>query len=486
MNYKNHLNVLMEKDYHRNTVWEFSDELFEGTFNEEYKEVETEDLYNVFVKCMHRVNQKNMFSLLDDEKISDGDAREAIIHRPTHIMLAWGVYLKLTYHQWKKEDEVLFQNIMEHVFEMGIYGHGFDGFYSIQNTVIMYLKAGAMEFIDCFPHFSNYFNEYIHDFYSNYSNSANYDNPNGKTVYIGFNSKMCNNSIRYVQAMKENKMIPLFVYGSLMKGEVSNYLLDTSIYCGRFLLNGYSMYNLGWYPGIVKKNYETVQGEVYFINEDTHRRLNEYEGSMYSFEKVNVESEYGDLRAYCYVYKGSIRGKEMIRTRWHEKNNAYIWYAAYGSNLNEERFKCYIQGGLCMPNARYYDGCHDKTLWKESECTKLNGRLYFAKESPSWNHKGVAFFDDTVNGIVYSKVYKITINQLKDIQRQEGRIWYGKMKCLGIHKDGCPIYTLTNENVLPSNKPDDRYIQLLSETLYKDHIHNKAKVNQYLNRAMNR
>ncbi|MBL0236650.1 MAG: hypothetical protein IPQ02_08595 [Saprospiraceae bacterium] len=35
----------------------------------------------------------------------------------------------------------------------------------------------------------------------------------------------------------------------------------------------------------------------------------------------------------------------------------YIWYASYGSNLLEERFQCYIKGGMPKGSTKTYLGC---------------------------------------------------------------------------------------------------------------------------------
>jgi len=59
-------------------------------------------------------------------------------------------------------------------------------------------------------------------------------------------------------------------------------------------------------------------------------------------------------------------------------NQEYVWYVGYGSNLNKQRFLCYILGGTpkygCKPN----EGCINKTLPPE-----VRSDLY----SISWTHR---------------------------------------------------------------------------------------------------
>lgn len=477
--------LLMEKKYERKDAWSLSDVLLQGTCDEEYKEMNHHDLFIIFEECISRLNSMGMFSLLDDEAISDGDAREGIIHTPTHVIIAWGIYLKNVENQWFTDEiNQKFSQLINFVFEYGIFAHGYDGFSSIRKKVMMYLKAGVLDFMKKYPEYAIQLDTYFYTFLSEIQNLASSINPEGIVFKdSGWSNKSCNNDLRKILAYVNGKRIPLFVYGTLMKGQRAHVLMENGIYCDPFLLKDYGMYDLGMYPGIQYKKKETTIGEVYFIDEEMLENIKNYEGSAYKCEKVKVEGFYGDLEAYCFVYKEKINGN-IIRIKWNSNPQEDIWYACYGSNLNQDRFKCYIQGGLCQQNQRMYSGCKDKTLWKESECQTFRGRLYFAKESNSWNGKGVAFFDETKYDVVYTRMYRITLEQFFDIQKQEGKTWYGKIVCLGLKQDGRPIYTFTSEHILPANLPDEKYIEVLEQALYKDHLPDKKDVKRYLKRAM--
>ncbi len=71
----------------------------------------------------------------------------------------------------------------------------------------------------------------------------------------------------------------------------------------------------------------------------------------------------------------------------------YIWYAAYGSNLEAARFRVYIEGGK-HPNAETIQpGCTNRELWTASEPLLLPFPLYFADSVASWDGGGAAFIE---------------------------------------------------------------------------------------------
>ena len=94
-----------------------------------------------------------------------------------------------------------------------------------------------------------------------------------------------------------------------------------------------------------------------------------------------------------------------------------VWYATYGSNMLEERLKVYLTGGEYQ--GKVYFGCNkcqNFNLWNESYWAAFNGERYFAESSSRWDGGGVAFYDPEAKGKVEMKLYKITSEQLDDIQ----------------------------------------------------------------------
>ncbi|MFO7636688.1 MAG: hypothetical protein R6W96_05235 [Clostridia bacterium] len=149
-----------------------------------------------------------------------------------------------------------------------------------------------------------------------------------------------------------------------------------------------------------------------------------------------------------------------------EKNeNKYIWYACYGSNLYRERFLWYIQGGGLKGNP----GCKDRSL-PVADCPYLiRHALYFAGESRTWGHGGVAFIskEHDPGAVTLSRAYLVTEEQFKDIQGQEGR-WYGCTLELGM-LEGFPVRTFTRDPLefrdMETNNPSDAYLEVIRKGL---------------------
>lgn len=169
-------------------------------------------------------------------------------------------------------------------------------------------------------------------------------------------------------------------------------------------------------------------------------------------------------------------------------DNELIWYAAYGSNIQLDRFICYIKGGRPKGGSTTYEGCRDKSDPAGDEEIYLKNQLYFARKSKGWNHKGVAFispeFDESI--LTYGRVFLIKKSQFIDLFKQETNTkidididfescikhgslivkdpsWYGNVLHLGSNGD-YPIFTITNKtNQLDKlNTPDPAYIQTIA------------------------
>ena len=277
----------------------------------------------------------------------------------------------------------------------------------------------------------------------------------------------------------------IFVYGTLMQGEVAAYMLEGCTYAGKYVLKDYAMYNLGSFPGIKAVKGESVCGEVYFVNDEVLAKLDHYEGegALYKRTAVMVDGAQNSLQAEAYVYVNEVKG-QPIRKPWKFGKDSLVWYAAYGSNLSEARFNCYIKGGSFY--GRDYEGCSDKTMWQEDEIRRFPGKLYFGNCSGRWNNKGVAFFDESAAGTTIMRLYKVTWGQLLGIQKQEGNgpNWYGKRVCLGYHEDGNPIYTLTSEVKQVEREPDQAYVELIQNALIHECDCPEKVAKEYVNRIL--
>lgn len=187
------------------------------------------------------------------------------------------------------------------------------------------------------------------------------------------------------------------------------------------------------------------------------------------------------VECYTYFYNHQVSECDRMLQPWGSDDDK-IWYASYGSNLSKERFRCYISGGVCKQNGKYYPGSTDKTEFETSELRMFRGKLYFGNKSASWGGKGVAFFDESKTASVQMRLYKITRKQLMDIRDQEGSSasWYGRVVCLGIDEDGTEIYTLTSKSHPSANPPSVDYLNLIKTALIKECGYSAKAADSYL------
>ncbi len=102
-----------------------------------------------------------------------------------------------------------------------------------------------------------------------------------------------------------------------------------------------------------------------------------------------------------------------------------VWYASYGSNLNRERFMCYLKGctppGATSPNP----GCRDSSDPLADKPHVLQQyELYFADEERSiakWGGAS-AFIRHAANSKVFGRMYLITYEQFNDVVLQENGV----------------------------------------------------------------
>lgn len=184
-------------------------------------------------------------------------------------------------------------------------------------------------------------------------------------------------------------------------------------------------------------------------------------------------------------------------------NSNYVWYACYGSNLLEERFLCYIQGGKPKGGLKEYLGSRDKTPPIETEQIIIKNQLYFAKYSRTWQG-AVAFISPNTNQKTnsYGRMYLITKEQFVDVLKQEiglegsldvdfeaiiekgkrivkDKSWYGLTIFLGYHNE-VPIFTFTYQDLLPSKTPSEDYLKIIIEGLKETYNFDNEEIAQYL------
>ncbi|MGM0581391.1 MAG: hypothetical protein ACQETL_11965 [Bacteroidota bacterium] len=187
------------------------------------------------------------------------------------------------------------------------------------------------------------------------------------------------------------------------------------------------------------------------------------------------------------------------------KQEDYVWYASYGSNISTERFMCYIQGGKPEGATRTYQGCVDQSPPIDQKPIKIPYELYFAKSAGVWNGGGVCFISPEKNENAYTlgNMYLITRQQFMEVVQQENSTkksikidfekaqkekslvvrknsWYGNLLNLG-KKENAPIFTFTNENYISNeiNSPNQHYLKTIIKGLITTHQLNQSELEAY-------
>ena len=459
-------------------AWRIGDIIFRAAYERTYLNADKNTLITFLENASMMQNEKGFVALYVDETMPR-DARVGIIYQPSYAITAVALYCYDRYRAEFSDTLKTFLSRLLGIFEHGIIGHGFDAAETVRKTMSMLSTDSVKRFLDedsvCGEHLHSAMEHYLKHFEELLANGAK--------ITEGFDLDTPHNlDWQQIVGFWHGYSEAVFVYGTLRKGERANYMLENSVYCGKYYLKDCAMYDLGSYPGIKENAGEYVVGEVYLTDSTTMKQLDRYEGegSLYDRKMVTACNGCETVSCYAYFYRGEVDAYSRMLKPWGAQNDM-VWYAAYGSNLSEDRFSCYIKGGVCRQNGKYYRGCSDKSNWEATELRMFKGRLYFGNQSGSWGGKGVAFYDENGHSHVQMKLYKITREQLFGVRSQEGSSdsWYGRLVCLGIDENGTEIYTLTSKGLRPENAPSNEYIGLLEESLKTECGYTRSRIKNY-------
>jgi gamma-glutamylcyclotransferase (GGCT)/AIG2-like uncharacterized protein YtfP len=96
----------------------------------------------------------------------------------------------------------------------------------------------------------------------------------------------------------------VFVYGTLRRGSAQSMFarFPTSQFIAEANVNG-SLYDLGAYPGLlVNESKSPVTGEVYEIDDETLKKLDDFESSS-DYWRKQIEISLGSQRRMCWTYE---------------------------------------------------------------------------------------------------------------------------------------------------------------------------------------
>ena len=94
----------------------------------------------------------------------------------------------------------------------------------------------------------------------------------------------------------------IFVYGTLRRGQRNHYMLRSSAFLGLHITEpGYTMLDLGSYPGVVRGGHCPITGELYRVTPTTLVTLDELEDYPFLYTREVLATEHGG--AWIYLYR---------------------------------------------------------------------------------------------------------------------------------------------------------------------------------------
>ncbi|WP_096438588.1 hypothetical protein [Alteribacter populi] len=123
------------------------------------------------------------------------------------------------------------------------------------------------------------------------------------------------------------------------------------------------------------------------------------------------------------------------------KEQKYVWYCSYGSNLNRNRFLCYIQGGTPRGSEKEEVGCRDKTLPKKDQPFMISYPLYFKGYSSRWGGSAAVIgHKRNENYKTLGRMYLITEEQFMDVVKQENNGLYFSVDLAEVRQKGSKVF----------------------------------------------
>lgn len=110
----------------------------------------------------------------------------------------------------------------------------------------------------------------------------------------------------------------VIVYGSLRRKQGNHHWMTYAQLLGEYKLEGYDIYDLGYYPAVVKGD-GVVECEVYRINPSILTELDELKKNSQDYVRKLIPTPYGN--AWIYLYRHSVEGLRRITSGdWLKRN----------------------------------------------------------------------------------------------------------------------------------------------------------------------
>lgn len=265
------------------------------------------DVWNDGIKAIIEFqDERGGFSLLDSYRV-ESDASVDFCYMPTYICTA--ILMKafiLDCNVMTGKDDVL-KSALSACCSRGLAGHGYDSLRGKIEALKIFMKVGLREFLLYYPELCPEFTEMINtvsELFTNKEKVKEFRDTWGES-FAGDIKSIVDYFTTYT----------VFVYGTLLKGQKNhNFFLWNSEYIGKAKVEGFNMYDIGAFPGIVPGD-GTVKGELYEVSKGTLSDLDylEGEGSLYIRKcKYAYESSGKRHLALIYEYNHSVEGLDKI------------------------------------------------------------------------------------------------------------------------------------------------------------------------------
>ena len=417
------------------------------------------------------------FKLFDSYEIPS-DARVDFCYLPTYMCTAILMKAYMTdSNAFTSSEKSALQNGLKMSCARNLCGHGYEALKGQIDALNIFFNAGLNEFMDLhsdlYPEFSDMIDKIV----------SKFQDMEAQGKFIGPWGESYENEIKAVNEYFSQRKV--FVYGTLMRGEANEHYLEDSVCLGPATIEGYDMYNVGWFPAIIAGD-GLIVGELYSVPLSDIPAIDmlEGEGSLYTKRCETVKVGRKTTFALVYIYNGDCLGLERIPA-WNED---YVWYVSYGSNILGERFKCYIEGGD-YEGSRDHQACEDTTPPVAIKTIDIPFGMYFGNVSSSWHGSGVSFLDTSENGHALGVAYLITRKQFEHVvfeensgrHQREGGEWYEHTIDLD-PMYGFEVKTITNRRVRDYNDPFPAYLDTLRNGIRENWLDmSDEDIEDYLN-----
>jgi gamma-glutamylcyclotransferase (GGCT)/AIG2-like uncharacterized protein YtfP len=103
----------------------------------------------------------------------------------------------------------------------------------------------------------------------------------------------------------------VFVYGTLLRGEVNHRLLAGAERLGTHRTEPcFTLFHLGAYPGVALGGVTAIHGEVYAVDQAGMARLDQLEDYPRLYDRRLISTRFG--RAWIYLYRGRLADRAVI------------------------------------------------------------------------------------------------------------------------------------------------------------------------------